>query len=312
MARRSSEWQRVKADEITDDFLKALEERLGHLPAPIEGQNRDASWMTAKEIKNVFPMELSSEALDSALLTRWEAGTSGKVRPAKYPHETDLFRLWGHEDVVRVRDRAEIEPRRLGSSVPLDRLDLPDDAPEVFLSFSSHDIDLALELRLFLGRLNIRAWLYQAVASKGLIIESVRAAICRCNAVIVLLTFSSLGSAWVYSEVHSAGVKLNKKIWAFVDSRDPDLITLIQSFDPSYNASLLQGPVTRLKQKYAQIESNPHRQAVYETVLKDQLTTIFYCYSGAALFPPRPALSPGRAGFSDANALAESLIRNSA
>jgi TIR domain len=199
--------------EITDEFLSKVESHLRALPSPIPGQSRGASWMTAHELAEFFGLEEASEELESALLARWEAGASGKVRPAKYPHETDLFRLWGHEDVVGVRDRSEIEPRRLGSSDRLEPLDLPADAPAVFLSFSSHDLALATELRLYLGKLNIRTWMYQAVPSRELILESVRAAVERCRAVIVLLTCSSLGSAWVYSEVHMASEAINKKIW---------------------------------------------------------------------------------------------------
>src|ERR1700739_2808614 len=123
--------------EITDEFLGILESHLKTLPSPIQGQSRGASWMTAKEIAKLFGLEAGAEELDSALLARWEAVASGKVRPAKYPHETDLFRLWGHEDVVGVRDRSEMEPRRLESSARFEALDLPRDAPEVFLSFSS-------------------------------------------------------------------------------------------------------------------------------------------------------------------------------
>jgi hypothetical protein len=59
-----------------------------------------------------------------------------------------------------------------------------------------------------------------------------------------------------------------------------------------------------MKQKYAQVESHPHRLEVYETVLHDQLTTIFYCYSGAALFPPQSVSLPR---FSDPDAIVDWL-----
>jgi hypothetical protein len=85
--------------------------------------------MTAGEIMD-FKLNMDPDAVEGFLLENWEKGRLGK-RPAEYPHETNLFRLWGHEDVVGVRDRSEVEPRRLEASDGLDRLDVPKDGPGV-------------------------------------------------------------------------------------------------------------------------------------------------------------------------------------
>jgi hypothetical protein len=287
--------------DINHDFLERLEACLRALPSPTQGQNRNLSWMAAREIKEALGLDMGSDALDSLLLASWESGGLGKIRPAKYPHETNLFRLWGHEDVVGIRDRSEIEPRRLETFTRFDPLVLPDSAPEVFLSFSSHDVDLAQDLRFFLGKQKIRTWMYQAVPSRELIVEAVRGAIERCHALVVLLTCNSLGSAWVYSEVHFASLEIRKPIWAIVDGQDSDLIQLVRAFDPEKSKCLPQDAIAGLKQKYARVESNLHRLDVYDTVLNDQLITIRYMYSRASFFPPQPDSIPG---FSDINGVA--------
>lgn len=148
--------------------------------------------------------------------------------------------------------------------------------------------------------------MYHAVPLGGLIIEAVRAAVERCDAVIALITCNSLGSAWSYSEVHTARQNTNRPIWAFVDGRDLDLITLIRTYDMVKPASLRQDLVGRLKQRYAAVEDASHRVASHERVLRDQLDALSYFltpghqgYSGAALFPPSTNVESVLAGFSD-------------
>jgi hypothetical protein len=241
--------------------------------------------MTASEIKRWAGIPDGADVIESALLSLWEAGASGQIRPAKYPHETNLFRLWGHEEVVGRRDRSEIETRRLGESVALELLDFASFEADVFLSFSSHDYQLALDVRLYLAQLQVRAWMYQAIPNRALIVEGVREAMANCDAVLALLTCHSLGSAWVYSEIHSASSDIDKPIYALIDATDQDLLALLQTTDPGRPHVIPPHLLEPLLHKYQSVESDA-RTEKYERVLSDQLTSMRYCYSGAALFPP--------------------------
>jgi hypothetical protein len=219
--------------ELDETFLRELAKKLGQMPRPTGDDSRECSWMTASQIaawcgeKGLIPTKNGPD-LSVALLEGWENDArfaALKIRPAKYP-SLDMSRLWGHEDVVGVRNCGEIGQRRVGPPTQFEARDLSSTADVVFLSHSTLDLHFALEVRLALARRNLRAWLAQEEIEEGEpIFESVRSAIFRARATIVLLGRHALGSAWVYSEVMGGGEKRRMFVCEGIDTALMDLLS---------------------------------------------------------------------------------------
>jgi hypothetical protein len=223
--------------ELDEMFLRELAKKLGELPRPTGDDLRECSWMTASQIaewsgeKSLSPTKNGAD-LNMALLEGWEQDSrfaALKIRPAKYP-SLDMSRLWGHEDVVGARNRDEICQRRIGPRAHFEARDLSSIADDVFLSHSTLDLQFALEVRLALARRNVRAWLAQEEIEEGEpIFESVRAAILKARATVVLLGRHALGSAWVYTEVIGGGEERRMFV---CEGADTALMELLASWTP--------------------------------------------------------------------------------
>jgi TIR domain len=269
-------------------FLMKLEDHLSTLPPPKPDQPRLASWMTAEEIAQWGKLAEKPPEIDEALLKWWCTKTPRCIRFAKYPHETKLCRLWGHVSVVPEHEGTELRPWNAEAPIQLDPIPLPPRTPEVFLSFSSLDFELAMKVRQSLADLRIRTLIYQAIIARDEpIIESVRNAMTNCQGVVVLLTRSSMASAWVQTEVKSA-LGFEKPAVALIDGTDSVLVDFLKNWDKQKSWEVRLDLFGLLLQRYAEhVEKCAvHRVGTYGRSVSDQLVTLASgsFYTGIAVY----------------------------
>jgi TIR domain len=244
-------------DRLGDDFLRWLSQKLARRAPLSEEEDRERSWLTAQVIASWWKghpsYEGKAEELEQALVEGWEREperfAEWGIRPAKYP-SSELHRLWGHESVVGSRGRGVPQQRRTDPPRRFGNLDVGPDAAEVFLSHSTLDLEFAMRVGSSLARCGIRPWLAEERIEQGeLIFETVRAAMKRSAATIVLLARNSLGSAWVYTEALAGRSAL-----VVCDGDDGVLMELLESWrsmpSPGQDARFDAAVLARLEEDY--------------------------------------------------------------
>ena len=245
-------------------FLEKLEEQLLQLPSYLNSSLRKDSWMTSSEISNWSKInhygQFTSEDIEEFLLEKWKNNELKNIRPAKYPHLSTLQRLWGHKERTYPQYTA-VSYEKTDSNLVLPRIKLPEGALKLFLSHSSHDGDLAVSIREVLGqKFGVEVWLSEAELTKGKkIFEEIYLSICHCDAVALLLTVHSLGSAWVESELETSLNTLHKKIITIIDGTDEDLMFIIDKLEENKYTD-----IHRLVEKYKKKETGEHRVARFK------------------------------------------------
>jgi hypothetical protein len=275
-------------------FEDALVERLAGLTPREQGSDRHDSWMTAAQIvewgRKIGELDPSTRAaeVDQVLLRRAREDPGLPIRYAKYPHATNMFRLWGHERVVG--DYGELPAvEREDEAQRLPDLGLPEGCPSVFLSHSAGDFELALRLRAALGELGLDAWMYQAGIGHGeLVFETVRAAMARCDSFVALLTRSSTPSAWVYTEVQTAILTMGIPVFCVLDGSDEDLMTLVARAGPGDRelAWLDEPSIRTLREDFARRHPEAaHRAETFATSARN-LLGVLPDFTGICVFQP--------------------------
>ena len=121
------------------------------------------------------------------------------------------------------------------------------DSPHIFISYSNHDVEVAEQLAMELVNIGVDVWFDKwRIKGGDSIVESVDAAIDRCQIFIVLLSKHALKSKWVTQETSTAFQrKLNRRARAKfkivpirvddceIPARYRDLHTIDYSSDPS-------------------------------------------------------------------------------
>jgi hypothetical protein len=222
-------------------ILALIEELLSKRPPVATGTCRDDSWMTAPEIslalKQVHDIDVLPDAVETMLLCQWRANpTSSVIRPAKYPGENTMLRLWGHVACVGLLPADELQSFRNDVPLELERLQQAPDAPVCFISFAAPDLHFAARVRLFIGGLGIKTWLYaREIQERELVFEGVRAAIERSDVLIALITPQSIASAWVWTEC-SFATGINRPVVHVFDASNRSLMALLQTWEPPKTA----------------------------------------------------------------------------
>jgi TIR domain len=278
--------------------LNALADYLKTLPHYIDAQKREDSFKTAAEIKEWSGLPYTPAEIDDILLKGWSDGRIPKIRPAKYPHQAKLERLWGHvdnlwplNDPVRPYNNAEI--------TALPELNLPPGSPNIFVSFNAADKKLAITIRGHFAKWGWQAWLYiNQIQLNGKIAEEVRSAVSDCKAALVLITATSIGSAWVYTEFQTL-TQMGKDVCAVFDITSKELGDVLQTWRRAdhYSNYYDQTKTSALTELYKKNNGTHHIEG-FETTMRTFLSALSF-FQILAIYPKRPAGWDGPDDFID-------------
>jgi len=207
------------------EIINAVADRLASLRAP-------RRWMTARALvrylTNERNLDTTAEEVEELLIHTMESSPDCRIRYSYYPSRKTLDVLWGHTDVVG-HQKVLPDLERMDTLKDTEPVDLPKDAPFVFLSHNYRDAHHAMELRRMLAHENIGVWIFEHEIERGeRIIDGVRTAIQHCDAFAIYLSRHSLGSLWVDKELHRAGISHRPLV--IVDGTDMDFLRLLQSY----------------------------------------------------------------------------------
>ena len=254
---------------LDQSLIEDLTCHLREKPGLVERRERNESWMTAAEIANWIKdtrgIEHRSEEIEEELLAWWRADPHSRlIRPAKYPAENTIARLWGHVDRIGRLPESELQTFRTDPPIDLEALSLPPDAPVCFLSYAAPDLHFAARVRVFLSHHGFDTWIYSREISEGQdIFEAVRAAIERADCFIALATPQSLASAWMWTELTYNSTKPYRKTVVF-DGNDSKLTALLASWRP---------PLTGNDRAFVDLKKLPEMKEAYARFNSDVRVT---------------------------------------
>lgn len=252
---------------------------------------RDEKYRTTDQLANELGL-LGREAIDrlDQLLSRHEeegihrleAGLAPErvVRRAKYPDRTTALTLWGSTK-HHGQPWSGLNPSRSDSIEDLPpSLVVPEGVPHVFLSHASDDAPTAFRLAKALAAMHVGSWRFEThIDQRGDIAECVRSAIAEADALVALVTRTSIASLWVLTELHTS-LEQQKTVALVVDAEDTLLLKLLESirfphpdenFDLSVNYK--HNLVELLQQDYARRQSQS-RADRYKTQVRDFMATL--------------------------------------
>ena len=274
-----------------EDLLSYVAGLLDALGPFQSGATRDEKWRTTDQLANeleLFGCDAVAR-LDQVLryhetegLDRLEMGLAPErvVRRAKYPHRTTALPLWGS---TRYHGQPWIGQRPDRSDPAEDlpsNLAVPVDAPHVFLSHASDDGPTALGLAQTLSAMRVGCWRFEThIDQRGDIAECVRTAIAEADALVALVTRTSIASLWVLTELHTS-LEAQKAVALVVDSNDPLVLQLLESArfphpDEDFDTSVEydRDVVKLLRDDYARRQSQS-RTDRYEAQVGDFMATL--------------------------------------
>ena len=275
------------------------------------GATRDQKWRTTEQLANELGLCESDgiARLDQVLrqheaegLARLDAGLVPErvIRRAKYPDRTTALPLWGSTKYHGQPWRGHRPDRSDPAEDLPPGLAVPEDAPHVFLSHANDDAPAALCLAQALCAMRVGSWRFEThIHQRGDIAECVRAAIAEADALVALVTRTSIASLWVLTELHTS-LEAQQTVALVVDANDPLLLQLLESacfpnpnedFDLSVRYD--RNVVRLLSRDYAGRHSES-RAGRYEAQVGDFMATLPR-YLGSLLSPGhrvwRPALA---------------------
>jgi TIR domain len=259
-------------------------------PFPSDAK-RDEKWRTTDQLANELGLfgrdavaRLNKVLRDHEAegLERMKNGQEAErvIRRAKYPDRTTALPLWG-----RTRHHGQpwsgYSPERSDPAEDLpSSLAVPEDAPHVFLSYAGDDASTALRLAESLAVIRVGVWRFETdIEQRGDIAECVHSAIAESDALLGLLTRTSIASLWVLTELHTS-LKMQKTVALVVDADDPLLLQLLESARFSYpdgdfdlSAEYDRDIVRQLSHDFRQRNSQT-RSDRYEKQLGDFIATL--------------------------------------
>jgi hypothetical protein len=238
---------------------------------------------------------------------RWANTQLNNIRPAKYPHQTKLVRLWGHVANLWPLSNDELQPYSNDEIVALPDYNLPGDAPNVFVSFNSFDRALAIEIRKRFVEWGWQTWLYINQIPKGkIILDEVKSAVLDCRAAMVLITPTSIGSAWVYTEFETL-TGLGKPVIAIFDTTKKELTDVLETWKKGehYSNTYSKEMAGELVRLYRENKGDHHIEG-YETTMNAFLSQLSF-FDRFAMYPERPANWSAPADFMDFSMLKNNL-----
>lgn len=253
-------------------LLEKLEEKLKGLPSWKEQKIREDSWITSDEIADWFVKqqygEFTESQIEDFLVNQWENDKLRNIRPAKYPHSKNFRTLWGHIDKVYPLEKNKIQLRKINPKMYSSQKQLSSDAPIIFLSHSLFDFDYAKQVSKKINETHkCRTWLCEEdLDVNSFINQEIRDSISQCDALVVLLTYNSLGSAYVHTEIQIAV----EKLIPVIKSNDKDIMEVLDA----YEKDPVKPDLDSLLSKYKQTEQDKHRIERYEKNAKNILNII--------------------------------------
>jgi hypothetical protein len=250
--------------------VATLLDALGPFPT---GAKRDEKWRTTDQIANelgLFGRDAVAR-LDQVLrdhetegLERLEIGQRPErvIRRAKYPDRTTALPLWGSTK-HHGQPWSGHRPDRSDPAEDLpSSLAVSDGAPHVFLSHASDDASTALRLAQALAAMQVGSWRFETeIEQRGDIAECVRDAIKETDALVGLVTRTSIASLWLLTELQTS-LRLQKTVALVVDANDPLLLRLLELArfscpDLDFDTSVTRDPDTvhQLSQDYGRRHS---------------------------------------------------------
>lgn len=284
--------------DFNDNFFNDLAAYLKTLPHHKDAEQREDSFKTAAEIKEWGGLPYTPEEIDDILLKQWSNGHLNKIRPAKYPHQIKLERLWGHVDNLWPLGDL-IQPYYNSEITALPELNLPSGSPNIFVSFNSADKKLAITIRNHFAKWGWQAWLYiNQIQLGGKIAEEVRSAVSDCKSAVVLITATSIGSAWVYSEFQTL-TQMGKDVCGVFDITSKELSDVLHSWRKAENYSNYydQKKADVLTELYKKNNAIHHIEG-FETTMRTFLSALSF-FQILSVYPGRPAGWDGPADFID-------------
>jgi hypothetical protein len=284
--------------------ITAILDALGPIHAKAR---REEKWRRADQLANEIDRPKEGITIDRVadVLTRYEAAIRDRmkhglppdavVRRATYPDGTTVLPLWGSTKHHGQPWLEQSSANRVDepSDIPT-ALQLPEEAPCVFLSHTSQDTDLAFRLASDIARLGFRSWMFEThIEQRGPIAECVRTALATCKRCLALVTRDSIASLWVLTELQTA-LKAGTPVTLVLDASDEALVRLFESVRFShaelrddlsvlYDAEL----VAQMRDDYTRRHSS-RRANAYQEQARDFLATLPVYLSGrTAIAYPR-------------------------
>ena len=272
-----------------DFFIAKLEEELLKLPSYMKQDERNDSWMTSREIAECFSArgygEYNEDDIESFLLDELKKGNLINIRSAKYPNLLNMDTLWGHHKNLFPLSEENL-PWKTTDEEKLDDLDIAKDAPRLFLSHSYKDFEFAKEVRQMLATHGFNTWMFENELGKGShVFGAVKLGIIHCDAVVVLLTSNSLGSAWIDTEAQSANTFYKKKVITLINGNDKDLFLVVTAY--LNKEGNVQTSLDTLLEKYKQMETGGNRIDSFKKNATNILGFL-HLYSDFSVYPPMP------------------------
>jgi hypothetical protein len=159
-------------------------------------------------------------------------------------------------------------------------LAVPEGAPHVFLSYASDEAPTALRLAEALSAMRVGCWRFEThIDQRGPIADCVRAAIAEADALVALVTRTSIASLWVLTELHTS-LEMQKTVVLVVDATDPLVLQFLESAhfphpdeDFDFSVEYDRDVVKLLSQDYARRQSQS-RANRYEAQVGDFMATL--------------------------------------
>lgn len=228
--------------ESDAELLTRVAELLDTLGPVSSGATRAEKWRTTDQLANELRLFKADDVdrLDRVLreheaqgIERMEAGMAPErvVRRAKYPDRTTALPLWGSTNTnCRGQPWIGHRPDRTDRAEDLPpELAVPAGAPRVFLSHTHEDASIAVSLAKDLATMSVGSWRFEADIEHGHdIAHCVRAAITESDALVMLVSRSSIASLWILTEMHTARSG-NKAVVLVVNTEDTLLLQLLES-----------------------------------------------------------------------------------
>ena len=151
------------------------------------------------------------------------------VRCAKYPDRTTALPLWGSTE-HHEQPWIGLRPDRTDPAEDLPpELVVPTGVPHVFLSHTHDDAAFALQLAKELASMSVGSWRFETqIQPGGNIADCVRSALSETDAIVALVSRSSIASLWVLSELQTA-IHAQKNLIFVVNADDPLLLELLET-----------------------------------------------------------------------------------
>jgi hypothetical protein len=222
--------------------VATLLDALGPFPP---GAKRDEKWRTTDQLANelgLFGRDAVAR-LDQVLrdheaegLERLKNGQCPErvIRRAKYADRTTALPLWGSTRHHGQPWSGHRPDRSDAADDDPSSVAVPDDAPHVFLSHAGEDASTALRLAESLAAMRVGTWRFEThIEQRGDIAACVHSAIAEADALLGLVTRTSISSLWVLTELHTS-LKMGKTVALVVDADDPLLLQLLETARFSY------------------------------------------------------------------------------